>query len=397
MIKKIVPLVVPARGVIAAMLAVGIVMLLAPVPIARGANITVNVINDEFNTDADCSLREALYAANYNVAVSGCPAGSATTGDSIMLTNGATYTLTLAGSDDTGLAGDLDIINNPSSFDLLIFVSEGGTVNIHQNAIPDDRIFDILGANTSVTIVGTAVKYGQTSEAGGGIRNQGKLTLANVRVTETIAFSGGGIYNDGRLTISSGSLIGDNVAANLGGGIYNANYLSMSGGSWVSRSSAKIGGGIFNSGGAFLHNVTIHANTAERGGGIFHTTPYQPLTIRGNSEIIINFATIDGGGLEVAAGTVTILDSRFFGNEAPSGGAIFNQQNGGPISVSGSCIDSNLPVAVVNTASTTLTATSNWWGSATGPGSVGPGLGDRVSTGVLFDSWLTVEPAFCSP
>jgi len=36
-----------------------------------------------------------------------------------------------------------------------------------------------------------------------------------------------------------------------------------------------------------------------------------------------------------------------------------------------------------------LDATCNWWGSITGPGPVGPGTGDRVTTGVNFTPWLT--------
>jgi len=41
------------------------------------------------------------------------------------------------------------------------------------------------------------------------------------------------------------------------------------------------------------------------------------------------------------------------------------------------------PVPVV------VTATSNWWNHATGPGPVGPGLGDKVSPQVLFAPWVT--------
>jgi hypothetical protein len=37
---------------------------------------------------------------------------------------------------------------------------------------------------------------------------------------------------------------------------------------------------------------------------------------------------------------------------------------------------------------TTLNAENNWWGKADGPGSVGPGSGDTVSTNVDYDPWL---------
>ena len=38
-------------------------------------------------------------------------------------------------------------------------------------------------------------------------------------------------------------------------------------------------------------------------------------------------------------------------------------------------------------------ATDNWWGDASGPGGVGPGTGDAVSTNVDYDPWTTTPPA----
>lgn len=37
-------------------------------------------------------------------------------------------------------------------------------------------------------------------------------------------------------------------------------------------------------------------------------------------------------------------------------------------------------------------AEDNWWGDPAGPGPVGPGAGDRVSSGVDFDPWLSTPP-----
>src|SRR5215217_3981239 len=47
-----------------------------------GTTITVNTIEDKSNTIGDCSLREAIKAANTNAAVDGCRVGSATRFDS---------------------------------------------------------------------------------------------------------------------------------------------------------------------------------------------------------------------------------------------------------------------------------------------------------------------------
>ena len=49
----------------------------APAPTARaGTLISVTTTTDELNTDGDCSLREAVAAANYDVAIDACPAGN---------------------------------------------------------------------------------------------------------------------------------------------------------------------------------------------------------------------------------------------------------------------------------------------------------------------------------
>ncbi|MCS6909343.1 MAG: CSLREA domain-containing protein, partial [Anaerolineales bacterium] len=77
---------------------------------AYAASITVNTTDDELNNDGDCSLREAIQAANTNTAVSGCTAGS---GDDTITVPAGTYTLTIPGNnEDNGQTGDLDITSN---------------------------------------------------------------------------------------------------------------------------------------------------------------------------------------------------------------------------------------------------------------------------------------------
>lgn len=61
--------------------------------LALATVITVNTTTDELNADGDCSLREAVQAANQDKAVSGCPAGSGV--DTINIPAG-TYTLNKA-------------------------------------------------------------------------------------------------------------------------------------------------------------------------------------------------------------------------------------------------------------------------------------------------------------
>ena len=55
-------------------------------------------------------------------------------------------------------------------------------------------------------------------------------------------------------------------------------------------------------------------------------------------------------------------------------------------------ITGNTEFGVNNQVQGTLDAECNWWGSASGPGPVGTGTGDRVSTNVDFTPWL-IAPA----
>ena len=52
-----------------------VALLLGALP-ATAATIAVNTLADELNADGDCSLREALQAANANAAVDACTAGT---------------------------------------------------------------------------------------------------------------------------------------------------------------------------------------------------------------------------------------------------------------------------------------------------------------------------------
>lgn len=55
-------------------------------------------------------------------------------------------------------------------------------------------------------------------------------------------------------------------------------------------------------------------------------------------------------------------------------------------------ITGNTNLGVRNGQLGVLDATCNWWGAVNGPGPVGPGSGDKVSTNVDFDPWL-IAPA----
>jgi PKD domain-containing protein len=111
--------------------------------------------------------------------------------------------------------------------------------------------------------------FGADFDGGGGIRNNGNLTVNNSTVRHnTIAgysSAGGGIYNYfGTMTLNNSA-----VSGNDGGGIYNSFGTMTLNNSTVSSNIAGVGAGIFNGGTLAVNSSTISHNTAISTGGIF--------------------------------------------------------------------------------------------------------------------------------
>lgn len=107
--------------------------------------------------------------------------------------------------------------------------------------------------------------------SGGGILNQGTLTLSESMLSGNSASlgNGGGIENAGTLTVADSTLSGNN-STDGGGGINNTGALVVTNSTFYNNSAANNGGGVFNDGGTLtLSNSTLSGNNASvRGGGI---------------------------------------------------------------------------------------------------------------------------------
>ena len=220
---------------------------------ARAASITVTSTADVLSgADGLCTLREAIIAANSNApsgAVTGeCPAGTAAATDTIVLANGATYSLTLSGgSEDSGAIGDLDIADNAGvGLDVILGVAGGGTATISQDASPDDRVLHVLSGAT-VQIDGVTVTGGGNVALGGGIAvDNGNVTLNNSTVSSNAAGHGAGIYSTGTLVLD-GSEVASNSALLNGGGIYvSAGTLTATGTRFLANAASISGGAMYN-------------------------------------------------------------------------------------------------------------------------------------------------------
>lgn len=164
---------------------------------------------------------------------------------------------------------------------------------------------------------------------GGGIYNSGQMTVRNSTIFGNTAQEGGGINNavNSMLTLTNvtvdqntaaGATITDEPSA--GGGIANAGTISVSG-STIRNNEAVVGGGVSNEGVFTLTSSAVHNNEASsRGGGLHNSFN---LTVQ-TSNIYSNLAgTGGGGGISSASGTVNVLQTAVYNNNASgSGGGI---------------------------------------------------------------------------
>jgi len=237
--------------------------------------IQVTTTTDELTTNGNCSLREAIYAANNNASVDACQAGNATGTDVILLKSG-TYLLTIDGADEQAAqTGDLDIQGNT-------WIDGNGTTQTIVDAYNlGDRVFEVINPAPPDTIT---VKFSYLTirngsvptglRGGAGILNNQYATLEvnNVIFQENLTLRiGGGLDNIGTARLNNVTFIGNSaIGAGAGGAIYNAGNVTLSNALFYDNSSSIYGGGLDNSYRASLFNVTFSGNTSVEGGGVFN-------------------------------------------------------------------------------------------------------------------------------
>lgn len=340
----------------------------------HGATITVDSTAQEvpFVDNGNCTLGEAITAANTDTAVDACPAGDGD--DIIVLATDTVYILTqvdnITSIGSTGLPQIVTVIYIQGNNAVIERSDAGG--------IPEFRIFHVgpLGDLTldTITVQNGAVDMADsTLGRGGGIYARSYLHIIDSVITGNSAYMGGGLYNSGILTIEN-SQVTNNTAIQAGG-------LEL--------------GGIVT-----VADTIITGNSADYGGGIELYNTDDSVTID-NSIIADNTASIQGGGIEVVTvhedHSLTISNSQILNNTAPIGGSVAAGRNGtnysANITISESCI-MGAGDAAVNLArpENNLIVSDNWWGSETGPGGDGGGYGTTLS-----GSTATYTPFYTAP
>jgi hypothetical protein len=194
------------------------------------------------------------------------------------------------------------------------------------NGTPNVRVFSITSSGvatlTHLRIVSGTVGEGDEGcpgQCGGGIYNQGTLTVQNSTLSGNSATGngsdGGGIDNEGTLTVTN-STLSDNSVHRYGGGINNSGTLTVQN-STLSGNSSEWGGGIDNNYGTLtVQNSTLSGNLAWGGGGIYNggTLTVQNSTLSGNSS---EWESGEGGGID-NWGTLTMTNTLIAHN--PPGG-----------------------------------------------------------------------------
>ena len=344
---------------------------------AQGAGAATDQVTN-CNDAGPGSLREALGVAGPgdNITFALSPACS-----TITLTSGILDISTSVQIDGPG-ASDLAVSGNDTSG--VFYVSSGVTASISG--------LTIEGGNGSGT---------PDNNEGGGIDNNGNLTLSDSIVSNNTAIEmGGGIANfNGNLTVADSTVSNNSVTtgstgAAWGGGIGSGNTTDNSPGtvtvlnSTVTDNTASatgfgVGGGgieVSGTGALTVSGSTISGNMAANvgngdalGGGVVTGTAMMTIT---NSTVSNNVATgiygTYGGGIDVGSygidtGSLSLTDSTLSGNSAV--GTYYGPESGG--GGNGGGLSNNGTVVMNDSTVADNTVTSNGTG---GLGGIGGGL-----------------------
>jgi hypothetical protein len=214
------------------------------------------------------------------------------------------------------------------------------------------------------SITGSTVNYNDAKIRAGSLWNKAGATMiinssdvSHNAVLNTANGFGGGIVNEGTMTLANSS-ISNNSSPLDGGGIYNAANSqcvitnctiagNVSAGGWV----AAGGGGIYNQGVLSIERSKVCNNqTNWNGGGIYNPTLVKNCLIANNSK---GGQYYSGGGVQTGTGCLGIYNSTIMNNSGqgissasanpiPVRNSILFGNDGqfsGPITISNSCIE----------------------------------------------------------
>lgn len=290
------------------------------------------VIKDGTATFSTLEAAQTAAAANDTITVKGTCVGNAE----------LTKDLTISGTGtNPTLQGD--------GTDSVLHIDSGVTVAINSLTITGgDGNGDPAGGGGGifneggVSLTGVTVTGNHSQFVGGGISNTGALTVVSSTISDNSALDGGGIISSAAVTLND-ALVTNNTANDGAGGVNIAfGSATFNGTTQISHNTGGEPGGVLVGGGSSLaleDTASVDDNTSDQvGGGLFNigTT-----TLTGSSSIAGNTATTYGGGV-YNIGTLTLDDtSSITGNTAGTDGG--GVQNAGTVNHNGGTITGNTP------------------------------------------------------
>jgi len=255
---------------------------------------------------------------------------------------------------------DLTCTNKPGGYHTQIngtLTPGAPLITIFSQAFVHIRDFDLYNASNSgtpgsggglcitqacrVVVEGCAIAYNAADNGGGVFAFDGAIVvLSNCYVHDNTAAYGGGAY----VLSSTGAFVGgcefkNNTAYDCGGGVYVAySLLTLTGGVVCSGNEADRGGGMYAWRSDVLAvgaDISIGAvgpgdepNTADEGAGI--AIYDADVTLRDWVRVINNAARLNGGGLWMTNGTLSLYNNVLVGADA-AGCTNYAGANGGGI------------------------------------------------------------------
>jgi outer membrane protein assembly factor BamB len=194
-----------------------------------------------------------------------------------------------------------------------------------------------VAAGVFATVKAVTITDGNDTagDNGGGVDDDGTLTLSGATVSHTQAADGGGAFvGSGASLKVTGSTFSSDTARSYGGGIDNGDpgtgTLTVSGSTFSGDTATYHGGAILNGGGAGTGTATVTTSTfsndtAQHGGGIDNGDGGTGTLTVSDSTFAGDSGTLRGGAIENAngaAGTVTVSESTFSADTSPHGAAL---------------------------------------------------------------------------
>jgi predicted outer membrane repeat protein len=266
---------------------------------AGAATITVTSTADN---GAGCTLRNAVMSSNDGTSHGGCTPGGA--------------------SNTISLGGGTYFVNSPpiNIYQHSVVFQGAGAGSTLIDAQLQDHVFDNFDPGTPVALT---IAWQDLTIRNGKALSSGPTGYGNA----------GAIFIDTATTaLVTRCVIQSNQAESSGGAIENWGSLSVTDSTFTANTAPGEGGAIRNTGTLSITGSTFSGNSSGAGGAVWHSSAATPATIS-NSTFANNSATVTGGAISAddptSGGLVTLTHVTVAANTAPTGGGIYTANAAG--------------------------------------------------------------------